>query len=167
VAFAVGYNPAALTSSSQRAPVLYGIVAFKVLRGAILLMLAMKVYGLVGEDLRPHFDAAIKRLRLDPETEFFDRLGDRLDAITPLNVGWTATGTLLYGVLSLAEGVGLALRVRWAGLLVVAESGFFVPLETYAFMKDPSMTILIVLALNLAIVVYLHRNRERLFRHHR
>lgn len=126
-------------------------------------MLAMKVFALVGEDLRPHFEEAVRRLRLDPETEFFDHLGDRVDAITPLNVGWTATGTLIYGLLSVAEGVGLALRARWAGILVVAESGFFIPVETYAFIKTPSMTILAVLLLNIAIVTYLHRNRERLF----
>ena len=153
-------------SSSPPAPTLLGIVAFKLIRGLLLLMLAMHVYSLVGEDLRPHFDAAVKRLKLDPETEFFERLGERIDAITPVSVGWAATGALLYGLLSLSEGVGLALRARWAGLLVVAESGFFVPLETYGLIKNPSPTIGAVLILNVAIVVYLHLNRERLFRHH-
>src|SRR5262245_66209809 len=103
-------------------------------------MIALKTFSLVGQELRPHFDAAVHRLRLDPETEFFERLGDRIDAITPLNVGWAATGALLYGLLSLSEGVGLALRVRWAGFLVVAESGFFIPLEVYGMIKSPSPT---------------------------
>jgi uncharacterized membrane protein (DUF2068 family) len=154
-----------LSSPSQRAPTLYGIIAFKLVRGALLLVLAMKVFALVGEDLRPHFDAAVHRLRLDPETEFFDRLGDRIDAITPVNVRWAATGTLLYGLLSLAEGGGLILRARWAGLLVLVESGFFVPVETYGIMKSPSPTIAAVLILNVAIFIYVYRNRVRLFRH--
>ncbi len=119
----------------------------------------------MGEELRPHFDEAVLWLKLDPETEFFDRVGDRIDAVTPVNVGWAATGALLYGVLSLAEGFGLARRTRWAGLLVVAESGFFVPLETYGLINSPSVTIAAILIVNAAIVVYLHRNRERLFRH--
>lgn len=151
---------------SQRAPTLYGIIAFKLIRGLLLLMLAMKGYTLVGEELRPHFDAALHALKLDPETDFFDRLGKRIDEVTPMNVGWAATGALLYGFLSLGEGAGLILRARWAGLLVVAESGFFVPVETYALIKEPSLTILAILIVNVAIVVYLHRNRERLFRHH-
>ena len=58
-----------------------------------------------------------------------------------------------------------ALRSRWAGFMVVAESGFFVPLETYALIKNPSPTVVVILILNVAIVVYLHRNRARLFRH--
>ena len=154
-----------MTASPQRAPTLYGIVAFKLIRGVLLLMLAMQVYQLVGEELRPHFDELVTRMKLDPETDFFDRLGTRIDAITPVNVGWAATGALLYGLLSLAEGVGLALRTRWAGLLVVVESGFFVPLETYGLIKNPSATIVVVLILNVTILVYLHRNRKRLFRH--
>jgi len=154
-----------LADKLQRAPTLYGIIAFKLIRGVLLFMLAMKVYTMVGEDLRPHFEEAVRRLKLDPETQFFDRLGDRIDSITPGNVGWAATGTLLYGLLSLAEGTGLILRARWAGLLVVAESGFFVPLECYALIKDPKPTIVAVLILNVAIVLYLHRNRQRLFRH--
>ena len=154
-----------MAASSQPAPTLYGIIAFKLIRGVLLLMLAMKVYTLVGEDLRPHFDEAVRRLKLDPETEFFDRLGTRVDSFTPVNVGWAATGALLYGLLSLAEGAGLVLRARWAGILVVCESGFFVPLETYELIKRPSFTIAVVLALNVAIVLYLHKNRERLFKH--
>jgi uncharacterized membrane protein (DUF2068 family) len=154
-----------VTNPPHRAPTLYGIIAFKLVRGVLLLMLAMQVYALVGKDLRPHFDEAVRRLKLDPETAFFDRLGDRIDAFTPVNVGWAATGALLYGFLSLAEGTGLILRARWAGLLVVAESGFFVPLETFELIKRPSITITVVLLLNVAIVLYLHRNRERLFRH--
>jgi len=154
-----------LTKSTKLAPTLYGIVAFKIIRGVILLMVAMQVYALIGEDLRPHFDEAVKRLRLDPETAFFDKLGDRIDAITPVNVGWVATGALLYGLLSLTEGIGLSRRTRWAGFLVAAESGFFVPLETYSLITHPTPTILVVLIVNVAIVVYLVRNRERLFRH--
>lgn len=154
-----------MSPSPQRAPTLYGIITFKLLRGVVLFMLAMKVFALVGEDLRPHFDAAVHGLKLDPETEFFDHLGDRIDAITPLNVRWAATGTLLYGLLSLGEGIGLLLRSRWAGLLVIAESAFFVPIETYALVKNPTVTIVLILVVNVAIVLYLHRNRQRLFRH--
>lgn len=154
-----------MSPPKQHAPTLYGIVAFKLVRGLLLMLLAVKAYTLVGQDLRPHFDEAVRTLKLDPETEFFDHLGNRIDEITPVNVGWAATGALLYGLLSLAEGLGLTRRARWAGSLVVAESGFFVPIETYALIRRPSLAIVIVLLVNVAIVVYLYRNRVRLFTH--
>ena len=148
-----------------RAPTLYAIIAFKLIRGLLLLYLAIGAYRLVGEELRPHFDGAVRWLRLDPETDFFDRLGDRVDAIKPASVRWVATGTLLYGLLSLAEGIGLILRSRVAGWLVLVESAFFVPVETYSLLRKFTPVVAVILVLNVAIVAYLYRNRERLFRH--
>ncbi|HEX4822682.1 MAG TPA: DUF2127 domain-containing protein [Candidatus Polarisedimenticolaceae bacterium] len=154
-----------MPSPSKRAPTLYAIIALKLLRGVLGIVLAVKAYELVGEDLRPHFDATVRRFKLDPETKFFDRLGDRIDEITPGNVKWAATGALLYGALSLGEGLGLIYRSRWVGRLVLAESAFFVPIETYGLVREPSITIVVILVVNVAIVVYLYRNRERLYRH--
>ena len=154
-----------MSPPQKPAPTLYGIAAFKLVRGLLVMLLAVKGYTLIGQDLRPHFDDAVRTLRLDPETEFFDHLGNRIDQITPVNVGWAATGAMLYGLLSLAEGIGLTRRARWAGSLVIAESGFFVPIETYALIRRPSVTIVVVLLVNVAIVVYLYRNRVRLFTH--
>src|SRR6185295_10168454 len=111
------------------------------------------------------FERSLRWVRVDPEAEFFNHLGDRIAEITPANVGWVATGTLLYGLLSLGEGIGLSRRVRWVGWLVLAESAFFVPLETFALLRHPRWPIGLVLVLNVAIVVYLYRNRERLFHH--
>jgi uncharacterized membrane protein (DUF2068 family) len=102
-----------LASKAQRAPALYGIVAFKLIRGVLLLSLALGVYTLVGDDLREAFERALRVIRVDPETEFFNHLGDRIAAITPTNVRWVATGTLLYGLLSIGEGIGLAWRLGW------------------------------------------------------
>ena len=152
-----------MTTSTQPAPALYVIVVLKLARAIIYLLLAWQIFALAGQDLRPRFDDAVKRMRLDPETRFFKHLGDRIDAITPMNERWAATGTLLYGLLLLGEGIGLAFRARWAGLLAIFQSCALVLVETWALIKHPSVTIAVILVLNVWIVVYLHRNRARLF----
>lgn len=151
--------------TSRRAPTLWVIIVVKLLRGLLLLYLAMGTYKLVGQDLRPPFEHGLRLVRLDPETDFFVRLGDRLDAVKPESVSWVATGALLYGLLSLTEGIGLILRVRWVGWLVLAESVFFVPVECHALLRAFSPVIALVLLVNLGIVLYLWRNRSRLLRH--
>jgi uncharacterized membrane protein (DUF2068 family) len=80
-------------------------------------------------------------------------------------VAWIATGALLYGLLSLAEGIGLILRLRAVGWLVLAESAFFIPVECNALLREFTVAVLIILLINVGIVVYLWRNRERLFKH--
>ena len=146
-----------------RAPTLYLIVALKVIRAAFVLAIALQVFAWLGEDLRPHFDEAVRRVKLDPETQFFRRLGDRIERITPVNEVWAATGALLYSGLLVVEAVGLARRARWAGLLVVAQSVAFIAAEAFVVLRDPSWTLAGLVVLNALIVAYLHRNRDRLF----
>ena len=38
-----------------------------------------------------------------------------------------ATGTFLYSLFALVEGVGLIFRMPWAGWLAIGESAFFIP----------------------------------------
>ena len=150
---------------ARHAPTLWVIITIKLLRGIMLISLAVGAYKLVGQDLRPHFEDAVRLVKLDPETDFFVKLGDRLDAVKPSSVAWVATGALLYGILSLAEGIGLIYRVRAVGWLVLAESAFFIPVECNSLLHAFTPWLVVVLLLNVLIVIYLWRNRERLFRH--
>ncbi len=150
----------------QRAPTLYIIIALKIFKGLLLLAVAVGVYRLIGKNLNANFDDLLRWMHLDPERKFFASLGDKLESITPGNLRWLATGTLLYSLFSLVEGVGLIFRVSWAGWLAIGESAFFIPIEMYELMKGFSATVFVILCLNIIIVWYLFRNRVRLFRHH-
>jgi uncharacterized membrane protein (DUF2068 family) len=79
---------------------------------------------------------------------------------------WAAAGTLAYSLFSLVEGIGLMFRVSWAGWLSIGESAFFIPIEVYELVYHRfSMTVVVIMGINIVIVCYLLKNRERLFRH--
>jgi uncharacterized membrane protein (DUF2068 family) len=155
-----------LAHSPQRAIGLWAIIVFKLLKGTLLLALALGVFSLLGDDLAHEFTRLVRWIRMDPERQFFSDLADRLALITPETVRWIATGTLLYSFFSLAEAVGLALRLSWVGWVAIGESAFFVPIEIYELAHDFRWVIFGVLVVNVFIVYYLVRNRERIFRHH-
>lgn len=155
-----------MVHTHQRAIGLYAIIAFKLLKGLLLLALALGAYSLLGDDLAQEFTRLVRWIRMDPERQFFSDLADRVALITPETVRWIATGTLFYSFFSLAEAVGLALRLSWVGWLAIGESAFFVPIEIYELAHDFNWVIVVVLVVNLFIVYYLVRNRERIFRHH-
>jgi uncharacterized membrane protein (DUF2068 family) len=166
----------------KRAPTLYAIIAFKLTKGILFLLLAFGFYKLAGRDLQEIFDTVLRWVHLDPEKRFLSNIGDRLDRLTPANVRWFATGTLLYSLFSLVEGVGLIFRAPWAGWLAIGESAFFIPIEIYELARHPKVAVvynthpawwnhpkfglLLVLVVNIFIVWYLFQNRHRLFRHH-
>jgi len=165
----------------KRAPTLYFIAAIKLIKGAALLLLALGVFKLANKDLSDVFDQFLRWVHLDPEQGFFQGIGDWLDTVTPANVRVVATGTLLCGLFLMGLGLGLASRARWAIWLAIGESAFFIPIEIFELVRrrnppvpdhprpelfaHPRLGLLIVLGLNVAIVWYLFKNRERLFRH--
>lgn len=158
-------DPATPAPEKKRAAGLYTIIAIKAGKGLLLLGLALGIYSLIGDDLRVEFDKVIRHLRLDPEHTFFLRLGERLEQITPTNIRWVASGTLIYSLLLFIESAGLMYRASWAAWLAIGETAFFIPLEIYKLLGKFSYSVLIILVLNTLMVLYLVRNRERLFRH--
>jgi uncharacterized membrane protein (DUF2068 family) len=170
------------TTPKKRAPMLYFIVAIKIIKGIALLLLALGVFSLANKDLSDVFDQFLRWVHLDPERSFFQGIGDWLDTITPANVRVVASGTFLCGLFLIVLGLGLAFRAKWAIWLTIGESAFFIPIEVFELVRHrrldasglprpelfphPKIGLVIVLALNIFIIGYLYTNRKRLFRHH-
>jgi uncharacterized membrane protein (DUF2068 family) len=162
----------------RRAPSLWFIIVTKLLKGTLALLLAFGVYKLAGRDLGNLFDQTLRVIHLDPENRFLSDIGDKLETITPTNMKWVATGTFLYSLFSLVEGVGLMFRVPWAGWMAIGESAFFIPIEIFELVHRHEMVrrgelhagfswkLSIILGLNILILWYLLQNRARLFKHH-
>jgi uncharacterized membrane protein (DUF2068 family) len=159
-------SPAVSGAAKQRAPTLYLIIGLKVLKGFILLLLALGVYSLSDNNLTDEFRQFLQFIHIDPERKFFMELARSLEKITPSNMLWVSAITVLYSFFSLVEGCGLIFRVTWAGWLAIGESMFFIPIEIYELMRHFSIKVLIILGINIFICWYLLQNRRRLFHHH-
>ena len=166
-------------SKRKRAPTLYFIVAIKLIKGAALLLIALGIFALANKDLPETFNNFLQWVHLDPERSFFVGIANWLDTVTPTKMGFVASGTLLYGLILIVGGSGLAFRAKWAIWLAIGESAFFIPIEVFKLIQPgasgteehhlfphPKLGLLVVLALNILIVWYLLQNRQRLFRHH-
>lgn len=73
-----------------------------------------------------------------------------------------AVSAMLYAALEATEGVGLAMRRRWAEYLTVIATGILIPYEAYEVLRRPTLFKVGALLLNLAVVGYL-AYRKRLF----
>ena len=159
----------------KRAPTLYAIIAIKLLKGLLFVTLAIAAYTLSDNDLPAEYKDLLHHLRLNPERKFWADVAAQIGHLTQAKVLWAAAGTLVYSLFSLVEGVGLMFRVSWAGWMAIGESAFFIPIEIYELVRRTAperphpghtVTVLIILAVNVLIVWYLFQNRRRLFRHH-
>jgi uncharacterized membrane protein (DUF2068 family) len=161
----------------RRTPTLYIIVAVKLLKGLAALLLALGAYRLTDNNLPDDFHRLLEFLHIDPEKRFFLDIADRLSEVTAANLNWLAVISIVYGLFMLLQAVGLAMRVCWAVWLVIIESGFFIPIEILDLIRRhpatvetrphlPKVAMAILLAVNVAIVWYLFKNRRRIVRHH-
>jgi uncharacterized membrane protein (DUF2068 family) len=166
-------------SKPKHAPTLYAIAAVKIGKGLLLVLAALGIFALAGKDLSDVFDNFLRWVHLDPERKFFTNIADWLDTITPGNVKTVASGTMIFGVFLMTIGIGLACRAKWAIWVVIGESAFFIPIEIYELVRrrlpeqdvhhvfaHPKITLGVLLTVNVIVVWYLYKNRERLFRHH-
>ncbi len=150
----------------KRAPTLYFIIGFKLLKGMVALLLALKVRTLNEENLPEQFQKLLLFLHLDPEKKFFTDLADRVAEITPANLHWVVVGSVIYSLFMLMQATGLVFRVGWVVWLVIGESAFFVPIELFELVHRPNWIKFGILAANVFIVWYLFVNRARLIIHH-
>lgn len=164
----------------KRAPTVYFIAGIKLLKGIAALLLAFGVYHIRDNNLPEDFRNMLIFLHIDPEKRFFQELADRISEISTANLNWVTILSIAYGSFMLLQAIGLAFRVSWAVWLVIAESAFFIPIEVFELVRrhtpntddhphifaHPQIGVAIVLAVNVAIVWYLYRNRERIIRHY-
>src|SRR5258705_13598631 len=97
------------------APTLYGIIVFKLLKGALFLTLAIVAYCLSDNDLPVEFQKLLHILRVHPGNKFFAHLAEKVGELTEARVLWAAAGTIFYSAFFFVGGVGLFFLVSWAG----------------------------------------------------
>ena len=156
----------ATAPKAKRAPTLYAIIWFKLLKGLAFVGLAVVLYCYSDNDLPAEYRDLLHWLRLNPERRFWSDLAVRVGNLSETTVLRVAIGSLVYSLFSLVEGIGLLFRVSWAGWLAIGESAFFIPIEILELLHDYNNVVLVILILNIIILWYLFQNRERLFRHH-
>jgi uncharacterized membrane protein (DUF2068 family) len=159
----------------RRAPTLYAIIAFKIVKGILFIALAVVLYCESTHDLPKEYRAFLNspfaqtvfgHLRIHPENRFFTHLAEQIGDLTEAKVRWAALGTLVWSLFPLVEGIGMVYRISWAGWLAIGESAFFVPIEIYEIARKFSWFMLLVMVTNVFIVYYLYHYRNVLFRHH-
>ena len=131
------------------------IGAYKLAKALLLLAAGVAFLCLPGREVAEGLERLAARLRLDPEDGFVHTAIARLAGLDRRHLNEIGAGTFLYGLLYIAQSVGLLLRRRWGSYLVIVTTGFLIPFECYEVMRKVDATRLTVLALNLGIVAYL------------
>jgi uncharacterized membrane protein (DUF2068 family) len=133
------------------------IAAFKLAKGVLLLVLGLATLSFRHRDVTAALGTWVDQLHLDPGGRLVRAALLYAADLRPRRLVAIAAGMLAYAVLLLVEGTGLWLDRRWGEYFAVIITASFLPLEVYELVRHPTPTRLTVLAVNVAIVVYLVR----------
>lgn len=134
---------------------LWLIAAFKLLKGLGLLILGIGVLNLLHKDVAAEVERWINLLRFDPQNHLIQKLLTKLGMVDDRKLKELSIGTFFYSGLLLTEGIGLALRQRWAEYVTIVTTASLLPLEIYEITKRVSTGRIVLLLINIAVVVYL------------
>ena len=131
------------------------IAGYKLLTGVLLVGLGVGLYHQLGADPGGEAIRIVTALKLDPDNRYIHGAIEWLSGISPGQLEAIRVGTFLTALLYLVEGVGLVMRKHWAEYFTVIATGLWIPLEVYEVWRRLTVIRLSILAINLAIMVYL------------
>ena len=114
-------------------------------------------------DVTEHF---ILAMRFNPEGHFMSLVMDRVAMIDPHRLKQISAAIFGVATLNLIEGTGLVLEQAWAEFVTLILTASFLPWEFFEVLRRATWIRAGLLAINLAVVIYLAyyvqaRMRER------
>ena len=131
------------------------IAYFKLVKGFVLLLLAVGALRLLHKDVAEVLQTWLDMLRIDPGNKYAASLLSKAGVLDDKKLEMVSALTFGYAAIFLTEGVGLFLQKRWAEWLTVFATGSFIPLEVYEIFKHVSAIKIVLLVGNVAIVWFL------------
>jgi uncharacterized membrane protein (DUF2068 family) len=131
------------------------IAAFKLLKAFALIAVGVGALKLLHKDVAALVEHWINVFRVDSHNHFIDLLLGKLAILDDRRLKELSIGTFVYAAIFLVEGVGLALRKRWAEYFTIITTSSLLPIEIYELTRRVSIGRSLALVINLAVVAYL------------
>ena len=136
-------------------PGLRVVAAVEAAKGLLVLAVGAGLLSLVHRDVQAIAEHVVRAFHLNPASRtprvFLELAGN----LTSSRLQLLALGAAAYASLHLVEAWGLWRGMRWAEWLGVVAGGLYIPFELYEVTKSVTWIRLGVLAINVAIVIYL------------
>jgi uncharacterized membrane protein (DUF2068 family) len=131
------------------------IGAYKLLHGILLVIVATGLFTSVNVDLQTLLEHWVKVLHLDADNRHVAALLHEAGLIDERQLRHFSEFVFVYGAVFMTEGLGLIFKRGWAEYLTLIVTLSFIPLELYELLKRFTGFKLAILAINLAIAVFL------------
>jgi uncharacterized membrane protein (DUF2068 family) len=141
--------------------VLRVIAVYKLLHVVVLIAFAVGAYKLMHANIADLLQKWAAAIRIKPANRLLQWSIHQLLNVDVRTFEALQIGAIVYSVLLTVEGVGLWFEKRWAEYLTIVITASLVPFEIYELAHHASWLKAAVLAVNIAIVIWLIRYVRR------
>lgn len=131
------------------------IAVYKFIKSAGLVILACVVFGFMHAEFLDTVAGWVEHVPIQNGRNVLGHLIDTLTGMTPRRFIVVGSFALAYATLFAIEGFGLWTGKRWAEYLTTIATASLIPFELYELIHHPTVAKAGVLAVNIAIVIYL------------
>jgi uncharacterized membrane protein (DUF2068 family) len=131
------------------------IAIFKLAKATTLLAVALGGLSLLDGKMRGETLHRITQLSGDAHFRALTRLTNMVGIATNGRIELVSAGALFYAALFMTEGIGLLMQKRWAEYFTAITTASFLPIEIYEIFRRPDAFKIAILAINIAVVIYL------------
>ena len=127
----------------------------KVVKGAILVAVGVKLLTLLGRDVEAWATDFVTRHGIDIANKYVQSALEKLSGVNNTQLMTFSTVAFAYSGLLFTEGIGLWMQKRWAEYLTAIATSLFIPIEIYEIYEKFTWVRVALLVLNVFIVWYL------------
>jgi uncharacterized membrane protein (DUF2068 family) len=131
------------------------IAIFKLVKAITLVAIGVGVLKLLHRDMDSTLDHWIAVSGVDPGNRWVERGIEKASNLSHAKVKGLGIVSFIYAGLFLTEGIGLWLMKRWAEWFTIIITSSLIPVEIYELYRHPTAFKILVLAINVAVVLYL------------
>jgi len=158
----------ALSNRPAGATILRLIGAFKLAKALALLCGGFAALVFSPADIGSRVADWIRQIHLDPGSRFLRDALAHLTGVPAKRLHELGVAMFIYSALFCVEGVGLVLMKHWAEWVALISTAGLIPVEIYELYERLTILRASILAINIAVVIYLlvRLMRDRASRHH-
>ncbi len=146
------------------------IAFYKLVQSLLFIAIGVGALRLVHKDVGDMFLLLADHLRFNPEARFVHFVLVEASLVNDPLLRRIGAAAFCYAGISMAEGIGLYLEKMWGEILTLLITASFLPWEMMEITRRLTWPRLILLAINIAVFIYLVRaltDRQRLGRRRR
>ncbi len=134
------------------------LALFEAAKGMLVLLVGAGLLALIHRNVQNEGADIVQFFHLNPAGHYPEIFLKTLSNINSTNLWLLSVSAILYVIIRLAEAYGLWHNRAWAVWFAVASSALFLPIELFELYKRITISRLLILLLNIALILYLTRD---------